>query len=173
MGCFQPGDTLWDGSLGAGVAVGAVLTSSAEVFGDLLSDENLHFSQPTWGEIKMVLPSVLGQEGKSGRCRWNLVDFPTGSPRAARIAVQELQWQSLIGTKWGLMESLSGTSAPGWGVQQVNHSGACTWKHSPAVLPSIWATHVQRRCWGFGSYLCMGGAGDKSEGFSRQKELIE
>lgn len=47
MECFQPEDALWDGSLGAGVAVGAVLASSAEVFGDLLSDENLRFSQPT------------------------------------------------------------------------------------------------------------------------------
>lgn len=41
------------------------------------------------------------------------------------------------------------------------------------LFPTIWVAHVQRGCLGFGSYLCMGGVGDKSEGFSRQKELIE
>lgn len=40
---FQPEDALSDVSLGAGLTVGATLASSAEIFRDLLSDENVSF----------------------------------------------------------------------------------------------------------------------------------
>lgn len=43
---FQSEDALSDVSLGASLTVGAALASSVEIFGDLLSDENLSFSQP-------------------------------------------------------------------------------------------------------------------------------
>lgn len=60
---FQPEDALSDVSLGAGLTVGAALASSAKIFRDLLSDENVSFFTARLSRNQNVFAKFAGLGG--------------------------------------------------------------------------------------------------------------
>lgn len=76
------------------------------IFHSPLEEQSKCFCQVSWARRE----NLEGADG--GGILWVSPESLT----PARIAAQELEWQSLISTKWGLVESLSDISGPGWGV---------------------------------------------------------